>query len=280
MNYDKFFDHPIIDVRSEASFFISHIKGAANFPAELLEERMHELPLRSVPLNLYGSTVELECAHSFLKSKGYSIIAEMQDSASSLSKNNRQNYFESGNDSPRLWNPSDVVSHFCSEFEMNGKKTALDLACGSGRDSLYLTMQGWRMTSVDYSSTALKKLSDSAQRLGLCVETLELDIEKDFDKLISREQSFDAVLVVRYLHRPILHALSSLIADSGYIIYQTFMRGAEVFGSPRNPRYLLEKNELAEVFKEFDILVNEVCYLPDGRPTNRFIAKKKIVGKT
>ena len=46
---------------------------------------------------------------------------------------------------------------------------ALDLACGEGRNAIWLAEQGWTVTGVDFSNVALDKarrLAGSAQRVG------------------------------------------------------------------------------------------------------------------
>jgi hypothetical protein len=51
--------------------------------------------------------------------------------------------------------------------------------------------------------------------------------------------------------------------------------GSEVFGSPKNPNFLLKENELAQVFAGDAVLCNEVLHLPDGRPMSMFMVKIK-----
>jgi hypothetical protein len=50
--------------------------------------------------------------------------------------------------------------------------------------------------------------------------------------------------VVRYLHRPLLPRLVAALADGGVLLYETFERGQERRGHPRNPAFLLEPGEL------------------------------------
>ncbi|MFD5315534.1 class I SAM-dependent methyltransferase [Streptomyces sp. NPDC127098] len=45
--------------------------------------------------------------------------------------------------------------------------TALDLGCGEGGDALWLAGQGWRVTAVDISATALARGAEDARRAGL-----------------------------------------------------------------------------------------------------------------
>lgn len=43
---------------------------------------------------------------------------------------------------------------------------ALDLGAGHGGDALWLASWGWRVTAVDVSATALRRVSDAAERAG------------------------------------------------------------------------------------------------------------------
>ena len=74
---------------------------------------------------------------------------------------------------------------------------ALDLACGEGRNALWLAGLGWAVTAVDFADTALERGRQASQVAGL-------DIEWITEDLLSYEPaagSFDAVLIA-YLHLP------------------------------------------------------------------------------
>lgn len=60
-------------------------------------------------------------------------------------------------------------------------------------------------------------------------------------------ERFDAVVVTRYLHRPLLVPMVEALAPGGVLIYETFAAGNERFGRPRNPEFLLERGELLEL---------------------------------
>jgi SAM-dependent methyltransferase len=50
---------------------------------------------------------------------------------------------------------------------------------------------------------------------------------------------YDGIIVTNYLHRPLLPAIARALAPGGVLIYETFARGNERFGRPRNPDFLL-----------------------------------------
>lgn len=53
---------------------------------------------------------------------------------------------------------------------------ALDLACGEGRNAVWLASQGWVVTGVDFSGVGLDKARRLADAAGVPVEWIEADV--------------------------------------------------------------------------------------------------------
>jgi len=266
---------PVIDLRSQFEYEQGHLKGASHFPIASLLERLNELPNRHQELSLFGSDKQIIRATELLVQKKYPIKYQIIASDHFFQQIIDKGWLQRGNQSKRLWQPASVVKRFVKDHSTDARdQTGLDLACGAGRDSLYLAQQGWQMTAVDYSQSALDKLQQVSSRHHLKIDTQLLDLEKNFASLLAQEYRYDLILVVRYLHRPLLDKLPLLLKSGGIIVYQTFMQGCEAFGSPKNPRFLLKSGELARLYQNLHILYDQQEFLIDGRPTNAFIAQK------
>ena len=284
-------DSPVIDVRNSEEYAVGHYAGAAQFCAEQILYNLHRLPQKTQPIRLSGCKRTLDTARKKLEVKGFKIVACLQWCPQTASELNRQGLLEKGFDSRVLWLAAPVVRRFIEQFsstEVVGN--ALDLACGAGRDSVYLALNGWQVLAVDYLPGALEKVERLAQQHQVNVTTCQTDLETLPESLLVNQLSaqncpnqpasaqrttvFNLVLVVRYLHRPLFPLIKQKVNPGGFLVYQTFLKGCEAFGSPKNPNYLLEPGELAREFADFDILVDEIEYLADGRPTNVFIAQK------
>jgi SAM-dependent methyltransferase len=74
---------------------------------------------------------------------------------------------------------------------------ALDVACGEGRNALWLASLGWRATAVDYSAVAVDKGRSLAGQRGLDVEWVVADVTT----WTPDPAGFDLVLVC-YLQLP------------------------------------------------------------------------------
>ena len=53
---------------------------------------------------------------------------------------------------------------------------ALDLACGAGRNAVWLAGQGWRVTAVDFSGVALRMARGLEAERRVSVEWVEADV--------------------------------------------------------------------------------------------------------
>ncbi len=89
---------------------------------------------------------------------------------------------------------------------------ALDLACGEGRNAVWLAERGWRATGVDFSGVALAKARRLADARGVDVEWVEADL------LAYRPEpaAFELVLVF-YLQVPAAERRQALRGAAGAV---------------------------------------------------------------
>ena len=188
---------------------------------------------------------------------------------------NQEALTETGNKYTRLWQPNefliDAVSQIKRPIATNPPR-ALDVACGSGRDAVYLAMQGYNVDAIDILPDALTKAADLARRCSVQLTPREVDLERD--PHLPAEQ-YDLVMVFRYLQRSLFPSLVSAIRPGGYIIYETFHeRNLQTGHKPRNPAHLLKTGELRTAFGEFEILIDRDGVERDGRFFSSILARK------
>lgn len=264
----------VIDCRRAECYQQGHQIGAVNLPFDSLEYRLFELPTTHTPLSLQGDSDALAIAQVFLQSKGYAILHTQVLDTAFIKHLQASTQWETGASVYRAWQPCYLLQawpEIAKRHKITPKK-GIDLACGSGRDSVYLATQGWQMTGVDYLPRALEKARFLANIHQVNVEFLAMDIEKDAEQLLP--QRFDLLLVVRYLHRPLFEMIDQLLAPGGVLLFQTFMQEAKAFGRLKSDKHLLRIGELREQFAHYQILRDEIDFLDDGRPLSSFIAQK------
>lgn len=273
----------LIDCRPFSEYQLGHAVGACSIPAQDLFARLHELPKRSQTLQLCGKPEDLNLARVFLLERGYALLDDLVWTQALAQHLQTTGQWEVGLQSKQWWQAAPLLQRFvqeCMPCYQIPVGQGLDLACGAGRDLIYLAQQGWQMTGVDWSEDSLQRVQQLAVNQNLAITTLLRDLETEANPLPEFSSgSFDLICVARYLHRPLFPLLRQLLKPSGIIIYQTFMQGCEhtEIGRPRNPKFLLAPQELAEHFQGFEILLDEIEVLEDGRPVAAFIARKPTV---
>ena len=174
---------------------------------------------------------------------------------------------------------SPLIEQFAPELaQCCANLPALDLACGKGRNGLALLRAGIAVTFADIKLDALEAVSQT-------LELPEYQPFKDFASLWSvdfeqpdstplAEREFGAVVVFRYLHRPVLEQIREAIAPGGLVVYETFNVDQVHYGRPTNPDFLLRPGELSQRFADWEVLhyfegLEEI----DGQNKKRSIAQ-------
>ena len=153
--------------------------------------------------------------------------------------------------------PSDWVRRWAALIAPGGR--ALDLACGSGRHARHLAALGRQVLAVDRDPAARAALAGVAG-----IEVRIADLENGAWPFAP--ESFDAVVVVNYLHRPLFPHLVGALRPEGVLIYETFAAGNERYGRPSNPDFLLQPNELLERARPLRVIAFEQGRVERPRP--------------
>lgn len=138
--------------------------------------------------------------------------------------------------------PSPWVVRWAHLIAKNG--AVLDLAAGGGRHGRWLLTQGHAVTLVDKNAEPLADLQAQVGA-GAGAEVIIANLE-DGSPWPLEGRTFDAVIVVNYLHRDLFARLLASLKPGGVLIYETFALGNEEFSRPRNPDHLLRSGELLE----------------------------------
>ena len=156
---------------------------------------------------------------------------------------------------PKRPPPSDFFSDQLGRIRAASQLgVVVDLACGRGRHTLAAAAAGIRVVGIDRNRAYLAELREAAAQRESAVETLRADIE-DPTEIPLRSRCCGAVLVFRYLHRPLIPAIARVLAPGGLLIYETFTVHQRTLGTgPRNLDYLLEPGELPELVSELEVL--------------------------
>jgi SAM-dependent methyltransferase len=135
-----------------------------------------------------------------------------------------------------------------AEVERMAPGRALDLACGEGRNAVWLAERGWRVHGVDFSEVGLAKAERLAAARGVEVEWTLADVTT----YEAEEEAWDLVLVL-YLQLPAderrlaLERAARAVAPGGTLLVlgHDLANLTEGWGGPRHADVLFTAEEVA-----------------------------------
>ncbi len=122
-------------------------------------------------------------------------------------------------------------------------RRALDVACGEGRNSVYLAQCGFQTVAIDNSDVALDKARALSEGSGLDIDYRLLDLREELP-----EGSFDLVIVVNFLLRPLVPRLYDIVTRGGYVVMQVIMQTTNGRDRRHNPEFVVTTGELDRLF--------------------------------
>lgn len=130
----------------------------------------------------------------------------------------------------------------------------LDLACGKGKNGLFLNLHNIDTCFADINKTHLDNLvyDYHIDPLHCWLADFE-DAEQLAANKLSNMQ-LQGIIVFKYLHRPLFSVIKKAIKPGGILIYETFTIENKQFGRPHREQFLLQAGELKDLFKDWEVL--------------------------
>lgn len=134
--------------------------------------------------------------------------------------------------------PSEIVTAYAKDAP---KGRALVLACGTGRNAIYLSQNGFAVDAVDISDVAIGKLRQARPSINA--------FTADLDDWEIQENRYTLIVNVRFLHRRLFPWIKEGLIPGGMLIFETFLE-SKADDPSQMPRrdYLLRENELLHAF--------------------------------
>jgi tellurite methyltransferase len=124
---------------------------------------------------------------------------------------------------------------------------ALDLACGTGRNALWLAHNGWSVTAVDGAPAAIEIVRRRAAAQKLAIDARVADLER---REYTIEPGWDLIAICYYLQRDLFEPAKKAVAPNGMLL--AIVHITEPGEEPTSTR--LRPGELKAYFQDWDIL--------------------------
>jgi SAM-dependent methyltransferase len=142
---------------------------------------------------------------------------------------------------------------------------ALDVACGSGRNAVWLAGRGWKVTGVDFSEVALEQAKALAAERGVDVDWVQADLLgwRPFD------EAFD-LIVVLYLQLPadqldqaVRRSAAGLAPGGTLLVVGHHSDNLEHgTGGPKDPRVLFTPEQVVASLRGLGLQVEKAEAVP------------------
>lgn len=134
---------------------------------------------------------------------------------------------------------------------------AIDLACGEGRNGIWLAQRGWSVTGVDYSHMAIDKARKLAVAAGVEVDWRCDDVTRFEPAVHSCE-----LALLSYLHLPaeqmaaVCARARRVLSDRGMLLVVGHARAnlTEGVGGPQDPALLYDPEDVVGWIRDLEIL--------------------------
>ncbi|CAM2774424.1 class I SAM-dependent methyltransferase [Helicobacter burdigaliensis] len=155
------------------------------------------------------------------------------------------------------------------DFIQKAKKgKALDIACGLGRNSLFMRDCGFIVDSIDISDIGLENLQNEPNIHTFCEDLDDFNIPRDSYHLICNSY---------FLQRKLFLGINEGLKQGGILVFETFLYNPSLSDFSTNPSYFLQPNELLDSFKNLEILFYQEKEVEEKTHSKitQLVAKKK-----
>ena len=152
-----------------------------------------------------------------------------------------------------------------AETEELAPGRALDIACGEGRNAIWLAERGWCVTGVDFSEVAIEKARQIAAQRGVEADFRVGDVVAEAPE----EQAYDLVLVF-YLQLPAerlrqaVGAAARAVAPGGtfLLVGHDSRNLSEGWGGPQDPAVLYTPEDVVAALDGLEVVRAEAVQRP------------------
>jgi len=165
--------------------------------------------------------------------------------------------------------PSQLLADWLGQLP---KGRALDVACGAGRNALYLAASGYEVDAIDISTVALDRARAHAQRRKLDVNWIEMDL----DSGNLPNERYKLIVMVRYTHAALVAELIELLEDGGYLLCEEHLLTNRDVVGPASAAFRMRPNELLGLATGLRVLYYREGLIED--PDGRVAALAQLIG--
>lgn len=187
-----------------------------------------------------------------LAEMGYSSgMSDHRDISTQADRQRWDQRYREGAYAQRTW-PSGYLQHLVDEAIAPASGRALDVACGRGRNSLYLASQGFAVDAVDVAPVAIAYAATAAMAQGLRVRWQCRDMFAAADPVPA--QAYALIVMFRFVAPTLIPRLLEGLAPNGVLVVEEHLQWSQSdsactagpLAGPSSDRFRVAPGELRE----------------------------------
>lgn len=155
----------------------------------------------------------------------------------------------------RKTNPVSLLSDWLPRLRVG---RALDVACGAGRNAMFLAEAGFEVDAIDISTEGLQQLAQKAAAANLDIRCIEHDLDQPY----AFAQDYDLIVVLWYVNLPLITQLCDCLAPGGYLLCEEHLRCDEDVIGPGNPAFRVAPGALRQAVAALELSLYEESVEP------------------
>jgi len=151
---------------------------------------------------------------------------------------------------------------------------ALDVACGAGRNSVFLAQAGYQVDAIDISPEGLRRAEETAGDQGLSINWIEHDLDEPYQF----DSDYDLIIIMWYVNLELITYLCDCLAPGGYLLCEEHLITDQVVIGPSNSNFRVASGALREAIAGLDVLLYQES-IEATSEGERFASARVVVKK-
>lgn len=150
---------------------------------------------------------------------------------------------------------------------------ALDVACGAGRNAIFLAQAGFKVDAIDISPVGLNMAREIAEDQGLGINW----IEQDLDQPYAFDTNYDLIVVMWFVDLGLITRLCDCLAPDGYLLAEEHLITDQAVIGPTSSNFRVAPGDLREAVSGLEIQFYEESVVKISEVEQ--VASARVVGK-
>ncbi len=147
--------------------------------------------------------------------------------------------------------PHEFIPKLIQKMKNFNLNKVLDIGCGSGRNSIELAKEGFKVTGIDFSMQALNLAKKWAKKENLKIKFEKVDIREGFPY---NKNTFHAAIAIDSIHYDTIDTVNLVIKEINRVLIENglaYITLPTYIGNPLITHLIFTKDEITNMIRKY-----------------------------